>query len=202
MLRSNVLKYKRTGEPYEKKVEDESKLHAHRDMMNFIIDQSKLWNQKEIIGTIPLLPPKFINPLIDLYLERGLRLFAIDANLKNVYSGMNLSHLRNILSKINETVPLPESFIYLFNPGMARFEKNFARADDFLSVFIYIDNISEIFKRRKLPPPPPGQIIISKPKFFNDITYSYRIYNGYNEASLNFGEVVVIWTRMATLKHN
>lgn len=111
-----------------------------------LIDLAEMINFKPFIGTIPLLPPKFSKPFVELYLDKGFNAFAIDVGTRDLIN--HVSDLRSILIEINLRVPLNEAFIYACNLGIPRFNMDRARADDFLGLFAYIDAFGNTFKSR------------------------------------------------------
>jgi len=140
-----------------KKLSDK-KIFEYVGMMRYIIEITEaVGNHKAFIGTIPLLPPKYSKPIIELYLEKGFTSFAIDVGTKDFLN--HETDFRAILTEINEEAPLNKAFIYACNLGIPQFEMYRARADDFLSLFAYVDGFGSTFKTRgsyKMP--------ISKPK--------------------------------------
>jgi len=117
-----------------------------------LIDIAETINYKPFIGTIPLLPPKFSKPFVKLYLDKGFNAFAIDVGARDLIN--HVADLRAILLEINPVFPLNEVFIYACNMGIPRFTTDRARADDFLSLFAYIDAFGNIFKSRGGAPRP------------------------------------------------
>jgi len=113
-----------------------------RDLINI----TEMRNYKAFMGTIPLLPFKFSKPFIDLYLEKGFNTYAIDVGNRDLLN--HIGDLRSILYEINEQIPLNRVFIYACNLGIPRFEEYTARADDFLSLFAYIDAFGNTFKTK------------------------------------------------------
>lgn len=111
-----------------------------------LIDLAEMKNFKPFIGTIPLLPPLFSEPFVKLYLEKDFNGFAIDVGTRDLIN--HVADLRSILMEINPIVPLNEAFIYACNLGIPRFNVNRARADDFLSLFAFIDAFGNTFKSR------------------------------------------------------
>ena len=126
-----------------------------RDLINI----TELKNFKAFVGTIPLLPFKFSKPFVDLYLEKGFNAYAIDVGNRDLLN--HVGDLRSILYEINEVIPLNKTFIYACNLGIPAFEEYVSRADDFLSLFTYIDAFGNTFKTKggggndKKPKPPP-----------------------------------------------
>lgn len=153
-----------------------------RDLINI----TELKNYKSFIGTVPLLPFKFSKPFIDLYLEKGFNAYAIDVGNRDLLNHMG--DLRSIFVEINETFPLNEVFIYACNLGIPKFEQNFTRADDFLSLFAYIDAFGNTFKTKggsnddtKPKPVPKAKQFLKE-----DLTYKLLLddpvkYNGFNQ---------------------
>ncbi|MCJ7630827.1 hypothetical protein MUP77_00265 [Candidatus Bathyarchaeota archaeon] len=128
----------------EKKVDD------YVDMMRYIIETTEaIGNSKAFIGTIPLLPSKYSSSIVKLYLDKGFNAFAIDASTKDFL--YHEPEFRSILAQINEQIPLSQAFIYACNLGIPQFEKYKARADDFLSLFAYVDAFGGTFKTRGGP---------------------------------------------------
>jgi hemerythrin superfamily protein len=129
----------------EDKKFSEKKVLTYQNMMKFIIDEIQaIGNSKAIIGTVPLIAPKYSRPIVNLYHEHGINAFAIDANTSDFI--LHETDVRSILSSINTGTPLNETFIYACNLGYPKFEKNEARADDFLSLFAYVDVMGGTFK--------------------------------------------------------
>lgn len=111
-----------------------------------LINVTEMKNYKAFIGTIPLLPFRFAKPFVDLYLEKDFNAYAIDVGNRDLLN--HIGDLRSILYEINERIPLNEVFVYACNLGIPRFEKHAARADDFLSLFAYIDAFGNTFKTK------------------------------------------------------
>jgi len=148
----------------------EKKVQAYLEMVKNIVNEIEVvGNVKPFVGTIPLIPIKYSRPIIDFYHSNGITSFAIDANTKDVLS--NETDLRSILSEINNRVPLSKAFIYACNLGYPRYEGLVTRADDFLSIFAYIDVIGGTFKIRGLFP----QFGRPRKKIFSREHYSYEI---------------------------
>ena len=123
-----------------------------------LIDISELKNFKAFVGTIPLLPFKFSKPFVDLYLAKGFNAYAIDVGNRDLLN--HIGDLRSILYEINEVIPLNQTFIYACNLGIPAFEEYVSRADDFLSLFTYVDAFGSTFKTKgggdgKRPKSPP-----------------------------------------------
>lgn len=148
------------------------RIQRYCEMMKFIIEEiESVGNKKEFIGTIPLIPIKFSRPIIDLYHDKGIKSFAIDAGTKDVL--LNEGDFRLILSEINHRSPLEEDFIYACNLGFSQFEEEEIRADDFLSIFAYVDVLGGSFKARGGGLRMRG--LKPRPKLFSRDHYSYQI---------------------------
>jgi len=160
----------------------ERRIQAYSQMMNDIMEEiESVGNKKVFIGTIPLLPIKFSRSIIKLYHDKGLNAFAIDVGTKDII--LNEADFRLILSEINAVMPLSEAFIYACNLGYSLFEKEEARADDFLGIFAYVDTLGGRFKVRG------GPTMVPKPpraKVFSRERYSYLI-SSYPKASRLLG---------------
>lgn len=151
----------------------ERRLGNHLDMMRLIINEIRsVGNTKVFIGVIPLLAPKYSRPIVNLYLEQGITSFSIDANTSDILS--HEADFRSILSTINNKLPLNETFIHACNLGYPHFEQEETRADDFLSIFTYIDIFGSTFKIRGIP--------MGKPRLkeFSRKNYSYKILSPYS----------------------
>lgn len=157
-----------------------------------LIDLAELKNFKPFIGTIPLLPPKFSKPFVKLYLEKDFNAFAIDVGTRDLIN--HVADLRSILMEINPIIPLNEAFIYACNLGIPRFNMDRARADDFLSLFAYIDAFGNIFKSRGggnpdlrniKPKPPKAKQFLRK-----ELNYKLLINTNRNFASDNQREQI------------
>jgi hypothetical protein len=142
------------------------KVQDYIKMMELIIQENKIGNGKELIGTIPLIPPKFVRPIIELYLSEGIKAFAIDANFKDII--LNEGDFRLILSEINKEQPLNEALIFACNVGIPHFERHAIRSDDFLTIFAYIDVLGCAFKPR-------GGKGIPRAKVFSRDQYAYDV---------------------------
>jgi hypothetical protein len=165
-----VLPTIKTGMLMDQKKLSERKFKQYFDMMQFIMDETEsIGNSKTFIGTVPLIASKFSKPLIDLYHRKGVGAFAIDANFKDVFG--NEADFRFILSEINSSSPLDRTFICAFNCGFPRFDKSASRADDFLSLFAYVDVLGGTFKRRQFP----FAKRTPKMKIFSRSKYSYDL---------------------------
>lgn len=124
-----------------------NKITGYIEMMRGLIEiTTQIGNTKAFIGTIPLMPSKFSRPIVQLYLEKGIEAFAIDVGTKDFLN--HETDFRSILIEINEETPLDKAFIYACNLGIPRFVHDRARADDFLSLFAYIDAFGSTFKTR------------------------------------------------------
>lgn len=141
-------------------------------MRNLIEDIQSVGNHKAYVGTIPLVPIKFARELIGLYASKGITCFGIDANTSDLF--INETDLRAILSEINQHSPLSESLIYACNLGFPKYERSRARADDFLSIFAYVDLIGNTFKQKAFTPPP-GLPVYPRLKAFTREDYSYHL---------------------------
>lgn len=123
----------------------EKRVQQYLVMMRNIIDEIKaVGNSKVLIGTVPLLAPKYSRSIVNSYREYGINAFSIDGNTSALL--IHEADFRSILSSINSKVPLSESFIHACNLGYPQFEKEETRADDFLSIFAYIDALGGTFK--------------------------------------------------------
>jgi hypothetical protein len=180
---------KKTGKPYLRYKFNEDKFDAYLNMMKFIIEEAEIWNNKEIIGTVPLLAPKYSDKVIELYNSHGIQSFVMDFNLSQLLSTSNLAHLKTIISKIieDDRSTLGNKLIYACNLGISQFENMFSRADDFLSIFAYIDVFGNTFKTRGFKPdktkPPP----LPRAKLFSREDYGYNLFGTYKQASRQFG---------------
>ena len=159
----------------EDKKFSEKKVLAYQDMMKFIIDEIQaVGNSKAIIGTVPLIAPKYSRSIVNLYHEQGINGFAIDANTSDFI--LHETDVRSILSSINAGMPLNETFIYACNLGYPRFEQNEARADDFLSLFAYVDVMGGTFKVKMLPKKEGTTVKLPvRLKEFSSEHYAYKI---------------------------
>jgi uncharacterized protein YerC len=151
-----------------------------------LITITELKNYKAFMGTIPLLPFKFSKMFVHLYLEKGFNAFAIDVGNRDVLN--HIADLRSILIEINETVPLNQAFIYACNLAIPRFEQSLARADDFLSLFAYIDAVGNTFKPRggggdenKPKPPPRAKKFLKEDLAYKMLHENPTQYNGFNQ---------------------
>jgi hypothetical protein len=169
----------------------EKKVHDYIEMMRFIIDEiEQVGNGKIFIGTIPLIPPKFSRPIINLYQDKDIEAFAIDIGTKDAL--LNEVDYRLILSEIKKTIPLAETLVYACNLGFPQFERIEIRADDFLSLFAYVDIFGTTFKRRG------GKTMrgrLPRAKIFTSERYAYTV-TSYEDASRRLG----IAANYATLK--
>lgn len=123
------------------------KINEYVEMMRNMIEVTEATgNTKAFIGTIPLIPSKFSGRIVELCLSKGVTAFAIDVGTKDFLN--HETDFRSILSKINKEVHLDSAFIYACNLGIPRFVQDRARADDFLSLFAYVDAFGSTFKTR------------------------------------------------------
>jgi hypothetical protein len=149
-----------------------------------IAEIESLHNSKPIVGTIPLMPIKFSRQILDLYFNKGIEAFAIDALNKDILN--NEPDFRLILAEINQYKPLSEVFIYACNLGYPQFEKNRTRADDFLSLFAYVDILGTTFRAKGGPMNYEGFRPEPRAKLFSRTQYSYDI-STYSQASQKLG---------------
>ncbi len=130
----------------------EKRVQQYLEMMQHIINEIKaVGNSKVLIGTVPLLAPKYSRSIVNFYHEYGINAFSVDGNTSDLLT--HEADFRSILSSINGKIPLSEAFIYACNLGYPQFEQEETRADDFLSIFAYIDVLGSTFKIRESPAP-------------------------------------------------
>jgi hypothetical protein len=128
----------------------EKKVTEYVDMLRYMIETTlNIGNNKTFIGTVPLLSPRLSSMIVRLYLDKGFNAFAIDAGTKDIL--YHEPEFRSILAQINEQVSLSKAFVYACNLGIPQFDKYKARADDFLSLFAYVDVFGGTFKTRGGP---------------------------------------------------
>lgn len=146
----------------------EKRVNAYLEMMKFIVNQIRISNSKALIGIVPLIAPKYSRQIVNFYLDQEITAFSIDANTSDLLG--HETDFRSILSTINTQIPLNETFIHACNLGYPQFAQEETRADDFLSIFAYVDVIGGTFKIRGKPP-------IGKPRLKKFLTtnYGYRI---------------------------
>jgi hypothetical protein len=173
-IKSSLLKEDSSTGPKPKLKLSEIMVLKYANMIKeFIDDIEAVGNGKVFVGTIPLLPIKFARYLIQLYAAKGISFFAIDANNSDFL--YHEAEVRMILSEINQSVPLSEALIYACNLGLPRYGGSSVSANDFMSIFEYVDVMGDTFKTRGmktepgLPPIPP----VLK-QFFRD-DYAYHI---------------------------
>ena len=176
-VKTSLLQEKKVGR--KTPVLSKKKIESYTAMMKLFMDEIEVFgNRKEIIGTIPLVPFGFVRPIIDLYLSRKIRAFAIDANYKDIMG--NIGDFTLILSRINSQIPLDETLIFACNAGIPHFEQNESVSDDFLSVFAYVDVLGCTFKPR-------GGTGEPRAKVFSRDKYAYNLFR-YPEVSRQFGK--------------
>jgi hypothetical protein len=163
-----------------------AQVEKYIEMMRTIITKTNdVGNHKEFIGTVPLIPATPVRKIIDFYHSQGIQSFAIDGCTKNII--LNDADLRVVLSAIDgEKHHLSDSLVYACNLGYPKIVKNEARADDFLSIFAYVDIFGSMFKARggkpKRPRPPPKTLA----KLFSSERYAYES-SSYAEARVKLG---------------
>jgi hypothetical protein len=146
----------------------EKRIQQYLEMMRTIISEIKaVGNSKVLIGTVPLLAPKYSRSIINCYQEFGINAFSIDGNTSDLLT--HEADFRSILSSINGKTPLNKTLIHACNLGYPQFEQEETRADDFLSIFAYIDILGGTFKIRGIPKGNP------RLKEFSRMNYSYKI---------------------------
>jgi hypothetical protein len=152
----------------------DTRIQNYLRMMSEIIEQIGMRNSKAIMGTVPLVPAKFSREILQLYFSKGIESFAIDAGTKDILN--NEPDFRLILEAINRHKPLSEVFVYACNLGYPQFETQYARADDFLSIFAYVDVLGGTFKTRG-GPMAVGQLKRPEPraKIFLRERYAYEM---------------------------
>lgn len=133
----------------EDKIINEKRVMKYMGMIKNIIEEiNTIGNSKPFIGMVPLVPYKYSRQILDLYRNEGIRHFIIDAGTADILGSKEFD-FRMILSEINRNiVPLPDAFIYASNLGYGRFDRKWTIADDFLSLFAYIDVFGGTFKTR------------------------------------------------------
>ena len=91
-------------------------------MMGLIIDEIKaVGNSKILIGTIPLLAPKYSRSIVNFYHEYGITAFSIDGNTSDILG--HEADFRSILSSINSVSPLNKTLIHACNLGYPELNK-------------------------------------------------------------------------------
>ena len=146
----------------------EKRVQQYLEMMRLIINEIKtVGNSKILIGTVPLLAPKYSRSIVSFYHEYGINAFSIDGNTSDLLT--HEADFRSILSSINSESPLSETLIHACNLGYPQFEREETRADDFLSIFAYIDILGGTFKIRGKTNGKP------RLKEFSRRHYSYKI---------------------------
>jgi hypothetical protein len=152
----------------------DARIENYLRMMSEIIEQIGARNNKAIMGTVPLVPPKFSRRILKLYFSKEIEAFAIDAGTKDILN--NEVDFQLILEEIKKQKSLSEVFVYACNLGYPQFETQYARADDFLSIFAHVDVLGGTFKTRggpigvgQLKPPKP------KAKIFLKERYAYEM---------------------------
>ncbi len=175
----------------------DARIENYLRMMSEIIEQIGARNGKAIMGTVPLVPPKFSRRILELYFSKEIEAFAIDAGTKDIL--INEPDFRLILAEINRYKPLNEVFVYACNLGYPQFETRYARADDFLSIFAYVDVLGGTFKTRggpigagQLKPPEP------RAKIFLRERYAYEM-STFEEVGRKLG---LILSRSELQNHN
>jgi len=159
----------------------DKKIQQYVQMMNQIIDEIEgFGNRRQIVGTVPFIPFGFVRPIIELYLSRDVRAFAIDANYKDIIG--NIGDFTLILSRINDDIPLNKTVVLACNAGIPHFEQDEAVSDDFLSVFAYVDVLGCTFKPR-------GGSGEPRAKVFSRDKYAYDLFQ-YPEVSRQFGRAM------------
>ncbi|HII86057.1 TPA: hypothetical protein HA273_05760 [Candidatus Bathyarchaeota archaeon] len=146
----------------------EKRVQQYIAMMRLIIEEIRtVGNSKILIGTVPLLAPKYSRSIVNFYHEYGINAFCVDGNTSDLLT--HEADFRSILSSINSRTPLSETLILANNLGYPQFEQEETRADDFLSIFAYIDVLGGTFKIRGVP--------VGKPRLkqFSRRRYSYKI---------------------------
>jgi hypothetical protein len=152
----------------------EKRIRACVAFLRDLIDITEIINYKAFIGTIPLLPFKFSKPFVDLYLEKRFNAFAIDVGNRDLLN--HIGDLRSIFVEINEIMSLDQVFIYACNLGIPQFTEYVARADDFLSLFAYIDAFGNTFKTKGgVPQPKPKPKLKAKRFLKEDLEYRLLI---------------------------
>lgn len=130
---------------------DDKKVSNYLHFQEKIIDAVNLKNSKLIMGMIPILPPKYTKQIIDLYFRKGISNFVIDSGTGNIFN--KETNLRSILDSINthakeDNRSLADTYIHAINLGINHFSADEVSADDFLSLFAYIDTFGTKFKTR------------------------------------------------------
>ena len=151
----------------------DSRVSNYVKMMKLIIDQIEAGNGKAIMGTIPLMAPRYSRQILEAYFSKGIESFAIDAGTKDII--LNEPEFRLILSEINTYKPLNEVFIYACNLGYPLFDKQYSRADDFLGLFAYVDVLGGTFKTRGGPMLQGSAPVVPRAKLFMSDRYAYEI---------------------------
>ena len=101
----------------KKKISDKE-FDDYKTFVSNSIKSIEQFNNKPIMGVIPILPTKFINQLIELYARIGINAFCIDLGGANPISFM--PRIRKILLSIKNNKPLEECYIHSFNVGIGR----------------------------------------------------------------------------------
>ncbi len=135
-------------------VQEES-FAKYLDFQKTIIAQIRNSNSKDILGIVPFgLPPKYMIKLVDMYFEKEIYSFVIDANTSNILN--REPNLRSFLSHVGDKAKengssIADSYIHAINVGTSSFTADYVPADDFLNFFTYIDVVGTISKSRFAP---------------------------------------------------
>jgi len=138
-------------------------------------------NGKPVMGVIPTLPRVFINKVIDLYMELGIRAFCFNFNGRTVTAENQLTDMVAPLMRKVATEDLEEDVLfYSLNAhrGRGTQQENYIPARDFMSFGFGMDILGDKHTGGNLPPHLYDEIADSDPTFrlFHRNDYIYRNY--------------------------
>jgi len=164
---------------------DQDRINNYIEMIKEIIENiNSVGNGKPFIGMIPLIPVSYLRQLLNIYHDVGINSFIIDGGTKDVL-GASEAEFRTLLNEINKISYLPQSFILASNLGYSTYDGSYNIADDFLSLFAYVDVLNSTFKSRgfkKTKTDNKKQTkYFPKARVFSKDEYIYDVYS-YNQA--------------------
>lgn len=156
----------------------DKKVKNYLKFQDEIIENIKLKNSKSILGVVPIVAPKYTKDIVSFYYKNGINSFVIDSGTSNIWN--KEPELRSILTSIDRNArednkTLEDVYIQCVNLGIDQFKAVEIPADDFLSLFAYIDVFGIQFKTRggssddNRPRPKPRKKLFSRNK------YTYKI---------------------------
>lgn len=157
------------------KIKLETEFKKYLDFMKTSIEFLNSFNKKPIIGIIPRLAYRYMEPLVEFYVSNDITSFSVDLACRNVVTLRQ--PLRSCFRQLNKHRLLENGFINAVNTSPGRFikEKTVINSKDILCFGFGFDSIGRRHRPLRLPPDTWDKIDRSENKLriFNKDDYGY-----------------------------